>query len=166
MFEHWNRPIHFGTLPSLADWPRHRPPPLQDFALLLLVDSMGIPDAELEAFARLTVSQGMTYLCVWGPDCERFHDLVDQVVIQREILLGRQGTPDERFVLTTWHDKDTLDQAIFYFLNCADPLGQPLDSSDCWAAVVVGRGDWAEHVRSRLADPGGDWTDGTCEGRP
>jgi hypothetical protein len=57
-------------------------------------------------------------------------------------------------VTTTWHADDTLDEALWFALFAACPKDELLDLGGSVLALVVGRDDWAEHVRRRLSDPG------------
>ena len=34
------------------------------------------------------IDQGAAYFCLWGPDCERMHDLIDEVEALREGLVS------------------------------------------------------------------------------
>jgi hypothetical protein len=47
---------------------------------------------------------GVTLVAVWGPDCERTHDLIDGMVED-------DGSDPSRFLMTSWHDDETLAEA-------------------------------------------------------
>ena len=59
------------------------------------------------------LEQGIAYLCVWGTDCERVHDLFD--------LERMPDEPKGRVVMTTWHSKESLSEALWFFANCVEP---------------------------------------------
>lgn len=45
--------------------------------------------------------------------------------------------PKERTVMTTWHSKDSLSEALWFFANCVEPDdGFTADCTD-WVAVSV-----------------------------
>jgi|WetSurMetagenome_2_1015567.scaffolds.fasta_scaffold16151_3 hypothetical protein len=157
-FSYVDRPIYFAALPSLADWPETRPAPLADFALLLLIDARSLGDADIHRFSRTFLSQGIKYLCVWGPESEKVHDIFDEELSAPPIGDVQGHSPDRQLITTTWHT-EALDEAIFYFLNCAHPCGPPTDPSDSWVVAAVGNPQWAKQVRERLANPYGKWLD-------
>src|SRR5215471_3164812 len=85
------------------------------FILLIAVDGTKLTDDQVINVAQNLINLGLCYLCVWGPDCERIHDLFDQVIVQLN--------PHEScrtVIMTTWHD-EPLSEAVWYFRNCAWP---------------------------------------------
>lgn len=53
------------------------PLPEGTFCVLLACDALGVSvDAVSDAIESL-LERGMAYLCSWGPDCERVHDITD-----------------------------------------------------------------------------------------
>ena len=78
---------------------------------------------------------------MWGPSCERAHDLFDQ-----ECLF----TPD--VIMTTWHHDEPLDDAIWYFLRTTFPDTAFEETTAAALALVVGDPGWAAHVERRLRD--------------
>jgi hypothetical protein len=87
----------------------------------------------------------MVYVCAWGPDCEKVHDAIDRVIIQRN--------PDEtakNVVITTWHGKDPISEAVWFFLNCAWPADDYADTCSDWIAAVIGNHAWETEVRAKL----------------
>jgi hypothetical protein len=137
----FERQLFLATLDRLEDYPEELTEPGRNFVLFLAVDGMDVPDAVLTAFARTVLEQGAAYVCVWGPGCEHVHDFFD----------AERG---DRLVLTTWHDDETLDQALWFSLFVAFPDESLLAKGQAVLAVVVGHEDWAEQVRGRLSDPG------------
>jgi hypothetical protein len=62
-----------------------------------------------EAAAQL-LEAGLMYLCAWGPDCERVHDIFDEMEVIREI---DSGVESKRFLLTTWHNEPLEEASLF-----------------------------------------------------
>jgi hypothetical protein len=137
----FGRKLYLAELDGLDDLPDEFAEPRPYFVLFLAVDAMDVPDPVLTAFARKTLARGAAYICAWGPGCERVHDVFD----------AERG---ESSVITTWHDDESLDQALWFALFVAFPDESLLASEQSVLAVVVGGEDWAEHVRQRLTDPG------------
>jgi hypothetical protein len=52
--------------------------------------------------------------------------------------------------MTTWHEKDTLDEALDFFLTGACPTDGFAAGSDYWVAMCVNNPTWVATVRQRL----------------
>ena len=58
---------------------------------------------------------GMVYFCAWGPGCERFHDIVDEVVVEDQ--MGERifvGNNESDTIMTTWHDDEPLHEVSIF----------------------------------------------------
>jgi hypothetical protein len=54
--------------------------------------------------------------------CEKFHDIVDEVVVNDELGERRFAGPIANdTVMTTWHEHETLEQALDFFVTSAVP---------------------------------------------
>ncbi len=117
------------------------------FVLFIALDARGIDDQIIYSAAKELLDRGMVYACVWGPDCERVHDVIDLAIVQRN--------PDEtdgNVVITTWHAKDLLYEAVWFFLNCAWPAEDYVHACADWIAVAIGNLAWGAEVRATLLD--------------
>jgi hypothetical protein len=92
--------------------------------------------------AKGLLRHGIAYLCVWGPDCERVHDQFDLERVPDE--------PKGRVVMTTWHSKESITDALWFFATCAEPdEGFESECTD-WVAISVANEAWAETIRVEL----------------
>lgn len=66
--------------------------------------------------ASWLVESGCLYFLAWGIDCEAWHDTVDWTVLE---VFDFGDIPDERFIMTTWHDKEPLSEALWFAGHCA-----------------------------------------------
>lgn len=66
--------------------------------------------------AAWMVGSGCLYFIAWGIACEEWHDAVDWAVLE---AFDFGEIPDERFVMTSWHDKESLPEALWFAGNCA-----------------------------------------------
>lgn len=57
------------------------------------------------------VRSGCLYMMAWGRDCSLWNDSVDYANLEE---FGYGDIPDNRLVMTTWHDKETL-KDVFWF---------------------------------------------------
>ncbi len=129
-------PLYFEFVPdfaALADLPL----PSAHTVLLIVADSAGVPSNIVCNVAAHFFVVGLTYVCVWGPDCGRVHDIFD------EIHVGDGSSEPQFAFMSTWHDDESLNKALFFFLRCAIP-SEPELSSTSYVAVTVGRTDWRQ----------------------
>lgn len=114
------------------------------FALLVLGAATGVAVDTLSAVAEASIERGCYWFGAWGPDCERVHDIVD------EVILGDGTRPPLGAVLTTWHDDEPLGEVLSFFWNDACPYeGQ--DRGPLMLVVALAHSEWAEKVRRRAA---------------
>jgi hypothetical protein len=140
--EHPTRRFYVGMVPCLDDVRSALATVSRNYCLFLAVDATSISDEELRKAARLLLEQGIAYFCVWGPDCKRVHDQFDLERLPNE--------PKGHVVMTTWHSKESLSEAIWFFANCVEPDdGFEADCTD-WAALSVNNDSWAQQIRTSL----------------
>ena len=133
-----------GTFEGLAEEVQ---PSSRYFGLFVAMDARGVDDRLIRKVADGLVAKGLASCCVWGPDCQRVHDRLDDAAFVANSL--DEGTDD--VIMTTWHDGDTLREALRYFVEGA--LATPKYEPACtdWIAVSVGNPEWASVIRKKLA---------------
>ena len=115
------------------------------FAVLVLADGAALSNKQIGHLASTLIDSGAVYLSTWGVDCERMHDLFD------EVLIG-DGTGDQEAIITTWHD-EPLDDALFSFLRTTSPAEEYSGSCRSSIVVIVGMPNVRASVRRVLQDP-------------
>jgi hypothetical protein len=116
------------------------------FGLLLAADFRQSSTEMIADLASDLLKRGLVYLCAWGPDCERAHDIFDEVQVGH----GDVEIEDRNFLMTTWHDKDSLGDATFFFVHSAAPA-EP-SGGDCsdWIVASVGNADWDRTIKESI----------------
>lgn len=146
--ERVTRPTWLLELDAFDAWPHALPFEDRPFAVLLITDDRDAGEDGFAAYgtwARRVTDQGLDYLCTWGPDCARLHDVMDENLVEYELA----GQPAPFFVMTTWHPDESLDDALFFLQACT----LPMDGARRPAIfALVGRPDlvgpihaWAQH---------------------
>jgi hypothetical protein len=131
-------------LPELK-WPTSRPLPSGRFRLFVAADISDVSVDAISEFASAALSQGMVYFSAWGRDCERFHDIVDEVIVEDEIGEHRfVGPTANDAVITTWHKNESLEEALDFFTTSAVPTNGFAANSRFRLAICVGNPDWTE----------------------
>lgn len=136
---------------SNLEWPTTLEVPSKRFRLLVAADVKSVNTLVISDFALAALKRGMVYFCSWGPGCERFHDIVDGVVV------GDDGTGQEfsgpnrsDVVMTTWHDDETLEEALDYLATCAVPTDGFTPDSDFRLVISVANQQWAAQAQKFL----------------
>lgn len=117
------------------------------FALFLALDARGVSDQEIGEMAHHLFAKGLCYICVWGTECERVHDIFDEV----EIAEGWQISPDS-VVMSTWHAGECLAEALWFFVNITEPDIAYELTCTAGLAVAVGNKEWALQISTWLKD--------------
>ena len=133
-----------GGVDLLQDIPSALEAVSAKYCLFLALDATSINDEEIRRTAKVLLERGIAYFCVWGPECERVHDLFDRERLPEE--------PRDRVVMTTWHSKESLSKALWFFEYCAEPAdGFVADCRD-WVALSIANESWAQHIRTTLIE--------------
>ena len=96
-----------GALPEL---------PSRPFKAVLVIEAPVSPDWR-DAVSRRLVGAGCLYMMAWGHDCSLWDDSVDMAVLE-DFDFG--DVPDDRFVMTTWHERESLAETFWFAGRCAD----------------------------------------------
>jgi hypothetical protein len=134
-----------GELPSSLQLPSSH------FACLVAWDARGRHHDEIAAFMGDLVRAGASYICIWGPDCERVHDIADEFETPG---LRSPDLPEDSVIMTTWHDDEPLEEALWFFLFTTWPDPFYESSTRSALAISVGATEWSFIIRSALSDPG------------
>ncbi len=138
----WNeREIYCITLPTFDSLTKVLKLPSQHFTTFVAGDATSVDPKVLVKFSRLLLASGCVYFCSWGPDCERVHDCFDD-----------QCDSESPLIMTTWHDGDSLDEALWFFVSDAHPVDEYSSTCRCAVAISIGNAAWAKHIRVRLND--------------
>ena len=118
----------------------------QKFVCLCAMDASSIARDDLSRFCSHLINLGCAYFCVWGPDCERAHDIMDE-----EAIGDNPPATDIGCLMTTWHAKESLVAAVDFFLNCTIP-DEKYAPAGCpyGLAVAVGSRGWAKEIEQQL----------------
>ena len=72
---------------------------------------------EWQAAASLwLVQQGCRYMMAWGIKCSTWDDSVDYANLQ---IFGTEQLQDDKLVMTTWHENETLKDVFIFSRNSA-----------------------------------------------
>jgi len=83
---------------------------LEPFKAIVVVDSVVSSKWQAQVSSWL-VDSGCRYMMAWGTDCSSWDDSVDFASLE---AFNFQDTPEDRFVMTTWHSDDPLEEVFSY----------------------------------------------------
>ncbi|WP_093018238.1 DUF7684 family protein [Sphingobium sp. YR768] len=83
---------------------------------VVLIAEQAVNQVWRDEVASWLLGSGCLYFIAWGVACEEWHDAVDWTVLE---AFDFGDIPDDRFVMTTWHDKEPLSEALWFAGNCA-----------------------------------------------
>ena len=107
--------------------PEQPPPQLaQSPFCAVIVTEVDASEDWRERVTEWLVESGCLYAVTWGKDCQKWHDSVDGANL-REFEHG--DIPDDRFVMTTWHEGEPLKEALWFAGHCAEHPTVPLAST-------------------------------------
>lgn len=128
----------FDAIPSVL------PSAVEAFVLLLAADARSVSNQALRDHCAHLLKAGARYVCFWGPDCSRIHDLCDLVALD----LGFNR--DDAVIMTTWHDQEPLKEAVWFAANAAFPHEGYPEAGDALIAISVGSNEWDAEIREYL----------------
>lgn len=73
--------------------------------------------------SKALVEAGCLYTMSWGLECSAWDDSVDWAFLESKSV----DCPDEDYVMTTWHDDDSLEEVVEYAKTCSDHSPVQLD---------------------------------------
>ena len=115
--------------------------------VFLAMDARTMSVDEIGNIANWALDQGAVYLCAWGPDCERVHDIIDEVVCNRN-----PDETDEDVIMTTWHEDETLEEALWFAVNSAFAVGAYEQTCKTLVTVTIGNQDWGSQIAKTLSE--------------
>lgn len=105
--------------------PDHKLPdgPVRPFKAVLIIEEP--PTAEWQKLvSEWLVASGCLFMLAWGHECSSWDDSVDYANLD---AFDYGDIPDDKFVMTTWHDKEPLSEVLCFAAHGAAHSDIPLD---------------------------------------
>lgn len=117
------------------------------FIACLALDGNEATDAEIKTIAFDLIGAGCAYICCWGPDCQRVHDLVDL----EDLALHPAGP----WKMTTWQNDVHLAEALWFAINSAWPDAAFEATTHAVVGISFKNPEWADQIAEAFANPEG-----------
>lgn len=86
------------------------PKGLAPFRCVILLER-AVDAANRELICKQLVEAGCRWALTWGIDCLAWHDSIDDANFDRFIP---GSIPDDQYVITTWHEDETIEDVLFF----------------------------------------------------
>jgi len=83
---------------------------LSPFRSVVIVEASVTPEWQAEV-SKWLVKSGCLYMMAWGKECSSWDDSVDFANLE-EFNYGE--IPEDKFVMTTWHENEPLNEVFFF----------------------------------------------------
>ncbi len=144
------RQLYFLDLAGPDDLPSQLGLSSSNFYCIIAWDSERADVETISRFAESLIREGAAYFCTWGPGCERVHDIIDEI---DSYPFNDLGSPESSVIMTTWHAEDSLEEALYFFLN-STWVDQHYESTSLSSlAISVGSEAWKETIMAALRSP-------------
>jgi len=115
------------------------------FGCLIAWDANQSTVEEVSSLIDPLIKAGCVYFCCWGSGCERVHDIIDELDPYTDDVDG--------IIMTTWHTDQSLEEAIWFFLNVTWPDKRFEETFEALLGITVGSNEWASELRTALLEP-------------
>ncbi|MDQ8755172.1 hypothetical protein RCO27_02915 [Sphingosinicella sp. LHD-64] len=130
--------VRISEASGLPEISEYRP-----FRAVVVLDA-DYSDSWQDEVSRWLVDAGCLYMMAWGPNCGSWDDSVDYAQIQKY----PDEPPQADFVMTTWHERETLEEVFWFARFCAH---DPYDLIENSLIVHVGTVDRATEFMALYA---------------
>jgi hypothetical protein len=144
----WGRDLYMVEAASAGTVPADLSLSSPRFVCLIAWDARSATVEEIALLAQRLLGAGAVYICAWGPDSRRVHDICDEEAV------GPNPSPSvDRVVMTTWHSEEPLTEALLFVLISAWPDAPYEEGCAATLAIAIGSPVWAAEIRTAFADP-------------
>jgi hypothetical protein len=144
------RDLFFLGLDSVEETPKEIKLTSEHFACLIAWDSENASVEQISKLVETIILNGAGYICCWGKGCQRVHDIADEIDSYPYKLYG---SPDGSVIMTTWHEDESLEEVMWFFLNVTNPDTYYEKSLNSNLVISIGNKTWDESILKLLQNP-------------
>lgn len=97
---------------------------LQPFKCIVLIEEL-VQRERQQNISKWLVNSGCLYMMAWGIESSSWDDSVDDANLE---LFSYEDIPDERHIITTWHEQESLREVFWFCKNSAKHESHILDN--------------------------------------
>jgi hypothetical protein len=87
----------------------------EPWTCLLVAPRSSLPDWMKDAVANRLIHTNARNIVIYATDSDEWHEAIDGAYLEHDPAVS-----DDEFVMTAQFDEEPIDEAIFFFLMCAD----------------------------------------------
>ena len=141
--DNFRRKIFLICVSKIKEFDVIKLPHLSKYFTLFIANNEEVIIEEYSQKAKKLIKSGLVYLCTWGKECEKIHDIFDEENFIMEINQEIE-TDNDSVIMTTWHKDESLKEALYFFLMNTSPTEKYY--SECKTSLVVIIGNPIEGV--------------------
>ena len=146
------RDLYILNLLEPDDLPKSIKLSSQHFACFIAWNSEAASVDVISNLVEHIIKAGGAYFSTWGPDCQRVHDIIDEI---DAYPYNDIGSPEDSVIMTTWHEDESLEEAMCFFLTSTSPDEFYEATMNSSLAISIGSQDWAKIIYGALLNPKG-----------
>jgi hypothetical protein len=116
--------VRYLRLEPGADIPPYDGP--KPFAAIVVVEADVTHEWQWQV-SKWLVDSGCLYMLAWGRECSSWDDSVDYANLE---TFNYDDIPDERHVMTTWHENETLSEVFDFVKRHMKPASDTVQLRD------------------------------------
>lgn len=146
------RDLFYLFLPDFKEFPTHLELPSKNFGLLFACDVTSVKGEILLSWADNLIDNGLVYFCAWGKGSQETENAVDIACVEKKMRGEVDDNNNGYFVMTTSHDDEPLNEALWFALNLSYPDEKYVKDCESNLIIVVENKDWHKQILAGLSD--------------
>jgi hypothetical protein len=111
--DNFGRKIFLISVSKIKEFDVIKLPQISRYFTLFIANSKEVIIEEYSQKAKDLIKSGLVYLCTWGKECEKIHDIFDEENIRMEIDQEIE-TDDDNVIMTSWHQNESIKETLFF----------------------------------------------------
>lgn len=124
-------------------------PQLSKYFTLFIANNNEVNKSVYKNKANEIIKSGLAYLCTWGKECKKIHDIFDEEEVSLEID-NVVDPNDDNVIITTWHNDESFKEALWYFLKNTLPTEKYYSECNFSLVLVIGNSIKLEKIKFYL----------------
>lgn len=105
-------------------------PAIGPYVLLVISNDVSITKDDIDRFSSSIIESEVKCVLAWGKECSLWDDMIDWCVLEKYDY----KIPEDKNIVTTWHDDESLDDVIQFAITNADYI------YECESLVILNIG--------------------------
>lgn len=144
------RELHFLELDDPSQLPMEISLSTRHFACFVAWEADDVQVEDVMRIAEILLSAGGAVFGCWGSGCRRIQEIIDEIDSDP---FREKDVPDDAVIMTSWHEDESLEDALWFFLNESTPDTHFEETLGSSLAISIGAPESAAKIRAALERP-------------